>query len=50
MQNFYSNEVDKRSLSFFVTFFKFPGKHFVKSESYITRTFTGIWSRDLVNP
>ena len=29
---------------------KFSERYFVKSKSYLTRTFTGIWSRDLVDP
>ena len=45
-----SYKVHRRSLSCSIVFSKFSGRYFVKEKSYLTRTFTAIWSRDLVDP
>ena len=47
---FHSNEVDRGSLSCSVVVSKFSGRYFVKWKSYLTRTFTAIFSHDLVDP
>ena len=50
LRNVHRNEVERRSLSSPVVFFKFPGRYFVELRSYLIQTFTGILSRGLVDP